>query len=174
MNFSALVSNLTGVVHLASAVLAMATGLWVLIRPKGTRAHRRTGYVYASSMAVLNLTAFLIYRLYGGFGIFHVFALLSIATLAAGMYPVLARKRPGYLLQHFNYMYWSVIGLYCAFMAETFTRLPSVVLDEAGRPVTIFYAFTGVGIGVVMLAGVLAYRRLRPVWAAQFGEAGAY
>lgn len=129
------------------------------------------GYVYAGAMAVLNLTAFLIYRLYGGFGIFHVFALLSIATLTAGMYPVLTRKRPDYLLQHFNYMYWSVIGLYCAFMAETFTRLPAVVLDEAGRPMTVFYWFVGIGVGIVMLIGTLAYRRYSPVWTAQFGEA---
>lgn len=39
----------------------------------------------------------MIYRLFGGFGIFHVFAIVSLLTLLAGMYPILTRKGKQYI-----------------------------------------------------------------------------
>lgn len=113
-----------GWLHLIVSILALVFGTWVLITPKGTRAHRRIGYVYAVSMILLIVTAFLIYRLFGRFGVFHVAAIASAVTLAGGMIPAFLRKPKNWLDLHFSFMYWSVFGLYAAFVAEMAVRLP--------------------------------------------------
>lgn len=116
-----LTSSLTGSLHLIVYLIAMITGSMVLYMQKGTKRHRQIGYIYVIAMLLVNLSAFMIYRLFGGFGIFHFFAIISLLTLFAGMYPILTRKSENYLLTHFNYMYWSVVGLYCAFCSEILT-----------------------------------------------------
>ncbi len=58
--------NTLGWLHTGCAVVALLTGAMVLLRPKGTAAHRRLGWAYAGSMLGLNVTALLIYRLFGG------------------------------------------------------------------------------------------------------------
>ena len=111
--------------HIASALCAMLLGVWVLWMAKGTLAHRRSGFAYAICMLIVNVSAFMIYRLFGGFGPFHVAALISLLTLLAGARPVLRRpRREGWMLAHMNYMYWSVVGLYAAFASELMVRLP--------------------------------------------------
>lgn len=65
----------------------------MVVTRKGTRRHHQIGLVYAVSMLGLNATAFLIYRLFGGFGAFHVAALLSLLTIFAGLLPAV-RRRP--------------------------------------------------------------------------------
>jgi len=165
-----LVSGLTGQVHLIASVIALFTGLFVLVTTKGTKQHKQIGYVYAIAMIVLNITAFMIYRLYGKFGIFHWFAVISCLTLFAGLYPVIAKTSKNYLLSHFNFMYWSVIGLYAAFMAETFSRLPKIVLSETGQPMTIFYKLIGVAIALVMGIGVFFFIKYKPIWTKQYEE----
>lgn len=69
--------NAIGIVHTIFAVIAMLSGAWVLLQPKGGTRHRQMGYVYVGAMLLMLLTAFGIYRLFGGFGIFHFFALIS-------------------------------------------------------------------------------------------------
>jgi uncharacterized membrane protein len=63
--------------HIASALAAMLLGARVLMAPKGTRAHRRSGCAYAIAMLLVNGTALAVYRLFGGFGPFHVAACVS-------------------------------------------------------------------------------------------------
>lgn len=60
-----LTSGFTGSFHLMVSILAMITGIMVLGMRKGTRRHRQLGYLYAVSMLLVNLTAFMIYRLFG-------------------------------------------------------------------------------------------------------------
>ena len=165
-----IVSGTTGFIHLLASVLALVTGLYVLITTKGTKRHRQIGYVYAFSMVLLNLTAFMIYRLYGKFGLFHWLAVFSCLTLFAGMYPVISKKTKNYLLIHFNFMYWSVIGLYCALMAEIFSRLPKIVLTDAGEPMTVFYKFVGIGTAIVMIIGVYFFVKFKPQWTKKYEE----
>ena len=119
-------------------------------------------------MILLNITAFMIYRLYGKFGVFHWFAVISCLTLFAGLYPILRKKSKNYLLTHFNFMYWSVVGLYCAFMAEVFSRLPKIILKETGEPTTAFYKGVGIGIGVVMTIAIFYYIKYRPICAKKY------
>lgn len=164
-----IVSGTTGLLHLIFSIFALVTGLLVLVSPKGTRRHRQIGYVYSVSMILLNGTAFMIYRLFGNFGIFHGFAIVSTLTLFAGLYPVFTRKDKNYLLIHFNFMYWSVVGLYCALMAEIFSRLPHIVLTEDGKPNTMFYNGVGIGVAVVMTIAITFFLKYKPRWSQQFG-----
>ncbi|WP_224999273.1 DUF2306 domain-containing protein [Cesiribacter sp. SM1] len=140
-----LFGNYIGIVHTFFALLAMLSGGWVLLQSKGGKRHRQIGYVYVGAMLLMLLTAFGIYRLYGGFGIFHFFAVISFLTLAGGMYPAL--KRPhNWLGLHYRLMSWSVAGLYAAFVAEVATRL----LPQQ-------YFGLVVGIGSALVLGISAY-----------------
>ena len=112
-----------GLTHLTSAILAMIAGAFVIFTKKGTKNHVRLGYTYAAMMMILNATAFLIYDLFGHFGPFHWAALISLATLIAGLLPAfLQRPRHSWLELHYEFMNWSIVGLYAAFWSETFTR----------------------------------------------------
>lgn len=163
-----IISGTTGLIHFIVAVIALITGVFVLVTTKGNKTHRQVGYVYSVSMLLLNITAFMIYKLYGKFGIFHWFAVISCLTLFAGLYPVLTKKGKNYLLLHFNFMYWSVVGLYCALMAEIFSRLPKIILTETGEPRTDFYKGVGIGTAVVMVIAVLFFIKYKPVWTKQY------
>ena len=170
---SALVHSPVGLLHFIAAGVALVTGALVLLWPKATRRHIRAGYVYTASMCVMLVTAFAIYNLYGSFGIFHWLAVVSTLTLAGGMVPVLL-KRPTrtYVALHFSFMYWSVVGLYMAFAAETLVRLPQVVI-EGGVPNQTFYAMV---IGSMVVLGIIAnvvWYRMKHRWAAQFAVGGA-
>lgn len=168
MNLTNLISGPIGLVHLIASLLAMLTGMFVLLTTKGTTQHKKVGYWYAASMLTLNLTAFMIYRLYGKFAIFHWLAVVSCLTLFAGLYPIFRRTGSDYLLRHFSFMYWSVIGLYAAFMAETFVRLPRLVLRPDGSPNTIFYKMVGYAVGLTLCIGVFCFIKLKPKWKKQF------
>lgn len=145
-----------GYLHLATSIVALITGPLVLSIRKGTRRHIRIGYVYVGSMIMVNVTAFLIYRLFGGFGPFHVAAIFSMATVIAGMIPVIRRKPEGrWLYMHLSFMYWSVIGLYCAFFAELLTRIPR----------TPFFGMVGVATTATFFVGWIGFVRFRRDWA---------
>ncbi len=112
-----------GLVHVIAAIVALLTGTLIFVVNKGGLLHRRIGYGYVVSMLVLNISAFLIYRLFGTFGPFHVMALFSTACILGGTVPALFRHCIRHWLQwHYYFMNWSVVGLYAAFWAETFTR----------------------------------------------------
>ena len=81
-----------GWVHLVASLLALAAGIVVLLRPKGTPVHKRCGRIYALSLLVTNVTALCIYRR----GIFFFPHWLAIAALVVTTVGVLAArfKRP--------------------------------------------------------------------------------
>ncbi|TXF88630.1 hypothetical protein FUA23_14285 [Neolewinella aurantiaca] len=157
-----------GFIHFLSAVAAMLAGGGVLFLPKGTVLHRRLGYIYVVTMVVMLGTAFSIYSLYGEFGLFHYLAVFSSLTLIGGMVPVILKKpKPGYVSMHFSFMYWSVIGLYMAFVAETAVRLPQTVIAD-GVPTNTFYTMVAIGSGVVMVAANVSWFRNKKRWQAKF------
>ena len=117
--------SVLGWVHLAFSVAALATGLVVVARPKGTGPHRRAGLFYVGSMLGLNATALMIYQLFGRFGPFHVAALLSLATVSLGFIPARRRRPRGtWVEQHAYWMSWSYVGLLAAAASEATTRIP--------------------------------------------------
>jgi uncharacterized membrane protein len=120
-----LTGSLAGQIHLISGIVALIFGGAVLMAKKGTSIHRKVGYLYVFSMGVLIISSFFIYRLFGKFGLFHFLSLVSTFSLLAGMIPMLKKVRtPKDYETHFKRMYWSVTGLYAAFAAESFVRIP--------------------------------------------------
>ncbi len=114
------------IVHTACGFLALTLGLVVLLNNKGTRFHRSLGRTYWLVMLVLNITAFGIYHLNGHFNIFHIFAIVSLATIFAGLIPVLLRKHiRNWLFLHYKYMVWSYAGLLAATSNELFAHVPA-------------------------------------------------
>lgn len=151
--------NWIGAVHLFASVVALATGTQVLWMDKGTQLHRQIGYVYCASMLVVIITAFSIYRLFGGFGLFHILAIVSFVTLLSGMLPVLLKKpAKSYMSLHFSFMYWSVIGLYAAFVSEMLTRIPE----------SPFFGVVGLATFGVMIVAQLLFAKFKKNWQQQF------
>ncbi|HWL39100.1 MAG TPA: DUF2306 domain-containing protein [Gemmatimonadaceae bacterium] len=149
-----------GQLHLASAIVALLAGTWVVLRNKGTATHRRVGWLYAISMLTLNVTALLIYRLTGTFGPFHIAAVVSLATLIAGIIPAW-RRQPAdkWLDRHYFFMAYSYMGLLAAAVAETATRVPAVQAF-AGGPTPIFWmVVVVVSVAVFIVGGSLTRRR---------------
>lgn len=115
--------DVLGLIHFISALAAMLFGMIVLLKKKGTKTHKQLGYLYAVSMLVLNITALMIYKLFGYFGPFHIAAVISLATLLGGIIPAYLKKPEKTWLEfHYEFMNWSIIGLYAAFWSETFSR----------------------------------------------------
>ncbi len=85
-----IVVNTIGWLHSVLAMSAIVSGAAMLLRQKGTRSHRRIGWLYVTSMVGLNVTALGIYRLSGHFGPFHAAAIVSLATVIA--WPIHARS----------------------------------------------------------------------------------
>lgn len=134
-----------GALHLGAAVFAMAVGATVLLmKGKGNRRHRQLGIAYAIGMLVTNATALMIYRLFGGFGPFHVFALVSLVGIVMGwraIYQARAARTAGQMLKrahhievHYYWITWSYAGLMAAAASEAITRLPAFsFVRDSGR-----------------------------------------
>jgi len=106
--------------HFITAVLALVTGTVVVLNVKGTLFHKRVGYVYVIAMLTLNLSSFFIIN-FGGFSLFHFFAIVSLLTVLGGMRAAWKRHK-NWLAAHYYFMSWSVVGLYAALWSEIGTR----------------------------------------------------
>ncbi|MES2523489.1 MAG: DUF2306 domain-containing protein [Gemmatimonadota bacterium] len=148
-----------GQLHLATAVVSLVSGAWVLSRPKGDRTHRRVGWIYVVAMVTLNVTALLIYRLTGTFGPFHVAAIFNLGTLLAGLLAAWQRKpAERWLGRHYFFMAYSYLGLVCAAVAETATRVPAL-RAFAGGPTAVFWVTVVVTSVAVFVVGNRMIRR---------------
>jgi uncharacterized membrane protein len=103
-----------GSLHVAAAVLALVVAAIVLVRRKGTTAHVRLGRVYVVLLVLVDAFALLTYR--NGIGPFHLLAVISLATLSAGV--VWSPRRRGSRQTHGILMIWSVAGLVAAGLAQ--------------------------------------------------------
>ena len=100
--------------HIVAAVSALLAGAVVLLRPKGTRTHRRIGTVYVLVLALVNVAALLLHR-ENAFGVFHALAVASLVTIAVGLSPLLLGKRSeAVVATHAYCMTWSYAGLVAA------------------------------------------------------------
>lgn len=161
MNIIYITHSLTGTLHLLFAILALLFGTVILFSKKGTSFHKKAGYLYVINMILVNVTAFMLYNLTGKFNIFHIAALVSSATLLSGFIPIIAKKpKDGYIELHFSFMYWSVMGLYAAFISETAVRIPTAPFWEA----------VGFGTAIVMFVGGLVFAYKKNQWQSTFGK----
>ncbi|CAM4350994.1 DUF2306 domain-containing protein [Gillisia hiemivivida] len=150
-----LVGNEIGLIHLISSCLALLFGTFILIAKKGNKQHVKIGYLYLISMGILIITAFMIYRLFDGWGIFHYTALLSLVSILLGMIPIWTKKpKNSWKYLHFSFMYWSVIGLYAAFAAEILVRIPK----------TPFFGMVGLATGGIILIGGIIFGINKKKW----------
>jgi len=152
---NSLTHDTAGLIHLLSAVASLLFGSLVLLMKKGTNRHRLMGYVYVFSMTIMNITAFSIYRLFHGFGPFHIAALASSVTLLMGFVPALFRKKiSSWIHYHVFGMYYSAIGLYAAFAAEVVVRIPGINFGMGVSVVSI----------IVMTAGIFFIQSNKKNW----------
>ncbi len=125
-----------GTIHFAASVASILLGAVVLWQgPKGGRRHRRVGWTYVVAMLTVNATAFMLYDLFGGFGPFHVAAVVSLTGIAAGVLSARSARKArlahqGFLRAHrvelhFWWMTFSYVGLVAALASEAITRLPA-------------------------------------------------
>lgn len=154
------VNSSLGWFHLATALLAMLAGAFVLATPKGTKRHKQVGYIYVASLILVCASAMGIYRLTGTFGVFHVTAIVGFLTLAGGMIPMFIKNLENkYKAVHVWFMYYSVLGLYAAFASELSVRIPD-------RP---FYTMVGIATGTIFSVGTIFILKKEKMWTKYFG-----
>jgi len=136
-----------GSLHLASALAAIVLGLAVILLPKGRAPHRLLGLAYAFAMLVACTSALMLYQMTGHFGLFHVFAVLCLIYVVAGIAHAILR-RDGWLRRHLIFMGWSYLGLLAAAATEAFIRLP--MLNHLGANQT-FLLGGAIGMAVTVI-----------------------
>ena len=82
---------------------------------------------------------------------FSLSSVASLLTLLADIYPILAKQGAHYVSMHFSFMYWSVIGLYYAFVDELLSRISKMMQTQDGKPMTVFYEYVAIGTGLVTI-----------------------
>lgn len=118
-------SSVLGGIHSSSAVIALVFGALIFLSEKGTRKHKKFGYTYFLSMLTLNFSAIPLQNLFGGFGWFHIFIIMSLPYVLLGLYfPLFGRNHDRWQIWHFELMAYSYVGLIAAFIAELFVRVP--------------------------------------------------
>jgi uncharacterized membrane protein len=164
--------------HTVNGLIALASGLVVILLRKGTRLHRRAGYVYVASMCVLCLASFGIRDttpFFRGLGAFHVMAVASLTTVLLGLRPaVFRRKYKNWYEHHFSFMLWSYVGLVMAFNSHFFRGVFLFFGKQLGLG-----AGAGVALSVLALwglppaLGVLLINRRAPLYRRRFGAGAA-
>ena len=112
-------------VHLAATLSALALGIVMLVRRKGTRWHRRLGWLWVTLMAVAALSSFFIRTIHPGhFSPIHILSVVTLLALPSGIYAI----RRGNVQRH----RWTMIGLFTGglVIAGLFTLLPSRLLGH--------------------------------------------
>jgi uncharacterized membrane protein len=143
-----------GEIHWIAASTALIAAAAVFLSRKGTSRHRKLGWTYVMALLMVNISALAVYDISGGWGPFHWLALLSLATLGAGMMPAVrkrsGRRLTGWLGYHSHLMAWSAIGLACAGISQLAVQL------WPGWPVV------AAATGLTMLAGHRIIQRTLP------------
>jgi uncharacterized membrane protein len=141
-----------GLAHALIGLAALVLGLVVIAQAKGSASHRVWGSAYVVAMVLLNASALTMYDFNGRFNTFHLFALLSLASIAAGWIPALLRRPAGqWYERHAMYMAWSYVGLVAAFVSEIATRIPAFHVGTLFGVTVAVSTLTVVGIGALLI-----------------------
>lgn len=126
-----------GAVHVISSLVGLVCGAYILLTKKGTKIHKRIGYVFAAALVLVNISALFIYDFNDGrASVFHCLIPVSLFFLIYGMYPMFTKKRN--LNQHIIGMNGAALGLWAAGATEYFVRELSQGL---GKNELILYSF---------------------------------
>lgn len=157
-----LIGDNIGLTHLIAGIFAVIFGGLILALKKGTKAHRQIGYLYVLSMIVLIVSSFGIFRLFGKFGVFHFFSIVATTSLILGIKPMLKKQRtPKDYKTHFTRMYFSVVGLYAAFAAESFVRVPKL-----GS----FWSIVAWSFILVLVTAIVVFIKKQKEWTEKFAK----
>jgi len=130
--------------HFITALMSILFGTYILFKPKGTKLHKQIGYLYVFSMVLVCGSALGVYNITGDFGIFHTLAIAGLLTLIMGLLPLLINKKSNKnKVLHVWFMYYSVLGLYAAFVSELSFRIP----EEPS------YGAVGIATAIVFILG---------------------
>lgn len=113
-------------VHVSAGLLAVLAGGFVVLARKGTRLHRRTGWIYAAAMAVMLASSFTLTSPNGALTGFHAISVASAVLLLAGLsLPALLRRRvPAWRVWHLRLMLTSYLTLVMTMTGQFFDVLP--------------------------------------------------
>lgn len=140
-----------GTAHTALAVASLILGAIVFFQQKGGARHRLFGYLYAGALLLVNLSALSVYQESSGPGPFHIFALVSLATLSGGFIPAFRRRpKDSWLEAHAYCMSWSFVGLVAAGAAQMATKLVGPGVLQVAIPTAL----------VVLVGALLIHRRV--------------
>ncbi len=158
--------SLLGWFHSAACIVALVTGAWNLVMPKGTAAHRLMGRWYVYTMVAVNLSVFAVYHFdiahfkpfAGGantFGIFHWEAVGTLLLLALGVTAAPRQAKAGWAYAHPLAMVLTYYMLVGGLINEVFVRvifLRNFAMAHAPRAAGIAAApVVGMAQGVAML-----------------------
>lgn len=149
-----------GYLHLAAAMIALVSGAVVAVLRKGNAAHVWLGRAYLAAMLFVNGSALSKYDLTGRPNVFHLAAILSLATVIAGWIAAQRHRKTGArgaAAAHGIFMLWSYFGLIVALIAETVTREFPYMLHGQGGWLR-FVAATG---AFMIVAGFFYNRYVR-------------
>lgn len=125
MNFTPLLTAGPAVhIHLAATILALALGIVMLARRKGTGAHRLLGWIWVSLMLTAAVSSFWITGIRGGYSAIHVLSLLVLVLVPLA---VLAIRR-GKVGTHRRAMQGLFFG--ALVIPGLFTLLPGRILGR--------------------------------------------
>lgn len=155
-------ANLTPMlwVHFIAVLAALGLGAVQLVAAKGGVLHRQSGRVYVVAMLLGNAGALTSYR--GGVNIFHVFAIVSLVSLALGMLSLrawLRRGGPARLRSHQIHMAFSYLGLVMAGVSQALTN-PRFGLAVTMSPAAFWGAFAAINIVLYGLGSWAIFARL--------------
>lgn len=108
--------------HAGAALFALLAGCAVMLGRKGTRAHRRAGWVFATAMAAVAVSSLFITR-NGSYSAIHLLTILTLITLPSG----LLAARHGRIRKHRSAMISLFVGLA---VAGAFTLLPGRLMHR--------------------------------------------
>jgi uncharacterized membrane protein len=112
-----------GWVHFLASLVAVAIGVVVLVRPKGTAIHKARGRIYAIAIVATCLTALGIYRV-GGFFSAHWFGVAALIITAVGVTAAHFKiPRVGWMHLHLTCMVASFYILIGGGVNEVFLRV---------------------------------------------------
>ena len=100
--------SLSGVVHLAAVLPALAVGAFVLSTRKGTQGHKRAGWFWIILMLSVDISAFFLQR--DGYSWVHMLAFINLTSITAGFVFIKRRK----LIAHSACMVGAYLGTVAA------------------------------------------------------------
>ena len=118
--------------HALPGLLALILGSIVLLSKKGTKTHKRRGYMWLGLMLLISLTAIFIQEINpGSYSLIHLLIPWTIFSIIFGIYAIKKFKDTKNKVWR-NLHQWTMIGLFfgALVIAGAFTLMPGRMLNE--------------------------------------------